>query len=120
MIAPGGRLLIAEGYIRRPAAPDYRRLLGDWPPDEMTHAANVATGVELGLTPIAAWTSSEGEWDDFEWTYQQSVERLAELSPGDSAVKTRATARRRWMDAYLRWGRNSLGYGIYLFKRQSR
>jgi hypothetical protein len=24
---------------------------------------------------------------------------------------------RRWRDAYLRWGRDTLGFGVYLFHR---
>lgn len=61
IVAPSGLVLVADGYMKRPASPEYRKLLGDSMPDEMTHAANVATGKELGLIPLAAWTSNEDE-----------------------------------------------------------
>ncbi len=117
MVVPGGLLLVADGYMKQPATPEYRKLLGDTMPDEMTHAANVATGKELGLIPLSAWTSSEDEWDDFEWTYQRIVERNAIERPDDRDIMAKLVQRREWMDAYLQWGRDTLGFGVYLFKR---
>jgi len=120
LVVPGGLLLVAEGYIKQPAAPEYRKILGDTSPDEMTHAANVATGKQLGLIPVAAWTSGEDEWDDFEWSYQRIVEHHANSKPDDEDFELKLTQRREWMDAYLQWGRDTLGYGVYLFKRPGR
>jgi SAM-dependent methyltransferase len=116
-VMPGGLLLVAEGYLRRPAAPEYRDLIGDFPPDEMTHAANVAVGRALGLVPLAAWTSSVDEWDHFEWAYQRAVERRAAHNPLDLEATAKLHRRRLWMEAYLQWGRDTLGYGTYLFQR---
>ncbi len=117
VVAPGGLVLVADGYLKRPATPEYRKILGDSLPDEMTHAANVATGTDLGLIPLAAWTSNEDEWDDFEWTYQRIVQRNAEGRPDDERAKARLVQRRQWMQAYLQWGRETLGFGVYLFQR---
>jgi len=93
LLAPGGSLLIAEGYMKQPATSEYRKLLGETMPDEMTHSANVTTGKQLGLIPMAAWTSGEDEWDDFEWSHQRIAERRAEENPDDleaaSALKRR-------------------------------
>jgi hypothetical protein len=36
------------------------------------------------------------------------------LDPDVAAVLERS---RRWRDAYLRWGRDSLGFAVYLFYR---
>ncbi len=120
MVRPGGKILIAEGYARQPAAPEYRKLLGDSTPDDATHAANVATGERLGLIALGAWTSSKDEWDDFEWTYQRIIERNAEQQPDDDSAQSKLAQRREWIHAYLRWGRDTLGYGIYLFQLPKR
>lgn len=117
LVVPGGLLLVADGYMKQAATPEYRKLLGDTMPDEMTHAANVATGEEVGLIPLAAWASSDDEWDEFEWTYQRIVEQKAAHRPEDESVIENLTRRREWMVAYLKWGRDTLGYGIYLFKK---
>ena len=116
-VVPGGLLLVAECYLRRPAASEYRDLIGDYPPDEMTHAANVAVGRAVGLVPLAAWTSSVDEWDQFEWTFQRAVERCVAHGPLDPEATAKLHRRRFWMEAYLQWGRDTLGYGTYLFQR---
>jgi len=115
-VKPGGFLLVADGYMKQPASTEYRKLLGDSLPDEMTHAANLSTGKDLGLVPLAAWTSSEEEWDEFEWTYQRIVVRNAVMNPNDPEAMSKLSRRHEWMDAYLRWGRDTLGYGMYLFQ----
>jgi SAM-dependent methyltransferase len=116
-VAPGGLLLVAETYLKQPAPPEYRALIGDSAPDGMTHAANVAVGSNLDLVPLGAWTSSVDEWDDFEWAFQRAVERNALKRPDDPELAKKLTRRREWMDAYLQWGRDTLGYGTYLFQR---
>lgn len=65
LVKPGGLILIADGYLKKQASPAYRELLGDSIPDSMTHGRNVAAGIEYGLVPLAAWTASDEEWDDF-------------------------------------------------------
>jgi SAM-dependent methyltransferase len=114
---PGGLILVAEGFLMQPASPAYRALIGDFPPDERTHAGNVAVARDLGLTPLAAWTSSVNEWDDFEWSYQPVVERHAAERPLDPEIAARLRTRRAWMEGYLQWGRKTLGYGTYLLRR---
>ncbi|PQO42050.1 SAM-dependent methyltransferase [Blastopirellula marina] len=114
-VNPGGQLLVGEAYMKRPATPEYRSLIGEFPPDEQTHAANVSVGQKMGLIPLGAWTSSHEEWDEFEWAYQRVLERKACQETTSSVLQERLTQRRLWMDAYLRWGRETLGYGMYLF-----
>ena len=119
LVVPDGLLFVAEGYLKQPAAPEYRKFLGESMPEGMTHAANVATGQELGLVPLAAWTSGEDEWDDFEWSYQQIIERRAAEQLDDADVAAKLVQRREWTDGYLKWGRDTLGYGVYLFRKRS-
>jgi SAM-dependent methyltransferase len=116
LVKPGGMILIADGYLKKPASPEYRELLGDSIPDSMTHGRNVATGIEYGLVPLAAWTASDEEWDDFEWGYQRIVERKASEQPHDLELAAKLSSRREWMQAYLQEGRETLGYGTYLFR----
>ena len=62
------------------------------------------------------WTSND-EWDDFEWSYQRIVEQQAIANPDDKKVFEKLVRRREWIDAYLKWGRDTLGYGAYLFRK---
>jgi len=115
MLAPGGQMLVADGYMKQPTPEGYKAFIGDSIPDDLTHAAIVAMGEQSGLTPLGAWTSTTDEWDEFEWGYQRIVERKA--AAGDAWAVERLDSRRQWMTAYLKWGRNTLGYGTYLFQK---
>lgn len=116
-VSPGGVLLVADGYLKQPKPKGYEQYVGDEMPDAITHSANVVAGQKAGLVALAAWTSDEKEWDEFEWAYQRIIERLAEQSPDDVNIQEKLRMRRGWMDAYLKWGRQTLGYGTYLFRK---
>ena len=81
----------------------------------MTHLSNVRVAQARGLNVLAAWTSSLDEWDAFEWNYQRIVEVKA--AAGDEDSISRLANRREWMDGYLEYGRDTLGYGMYLFRK---
>ena len=116
MVKPGGQLLISEAYAKQAVPEGYREFIGDSLSDNMTHEANVQAGTSLGLVPLGAWTSSDDEWDEFEWSYQRVVEEQARHPEAGDAAIEKLKRRRKWMDAYLRWGRDTLGYGTYLFR----
>lgn len=117
LVKSGGQLLIADGYLKQPAVPEYRAYLGEAIPEGMTHAANVTTGQHSGLIPYAAWTSTIAEWDDFEWAYQRIIEQSTLNQPDNQELTTKLQQRRAWIQAYLKWGRDTLGYGLYLFQK---
>ena len=113
----GGYVMIGEGYWERRAHPQYLSLLGADPGQYLNHAGNVQAGVDAGLIPIHAATASADEWDEYEWKYCRSIERYAREHPEDNDVPEMLDRIRRWRDAYLRWGRDTLGFAVYLFYR---
>ena len=117
MVRPGGQILISEAYAKQSIPEGYREFIGDSTTDEMTHESNVMSGKSLGLIPLGAWTSSEDEWDEFEWNYQRVVEQRADHPQASDTDISKRFRRREWIDAYLRWGRDTLGYGTYLFRK---
>jgi SAM-dependent methyltransferase len=96
----GGYVLIGEGYWARPPAPEYLAHLEAMENEFRDHCGNVEAGIDAGLIPLHAFVASPDEWDEYEWKYSRSIERI-----------------RRWRDGYLRWGRDTLGFGVYLFHR---
>jgi SAM-dependent methyltransferase len=114
--APGGALLIADGYWRTEPSKQYLALLGATRDEMATHVDNVRSGIELGLTPLWAATATQRDWDRYEWRYLANVERWVAEHPNDphrAAFLERARAGR---DRYLGGGRDQLGFGIYLFR----
>ena len=110
-------VLVGEGYWRKQPHPAYVAFLGGSEEEFRDHAGNVQAGVDAGLVPIHAVTSSLDEWDEYEWKYSRSIERYARECPDDLDVPAMLDRVRQWREAYLRWGRDTLGFGLYLFYR---
>ena len=116
LVRPGGRVLLGEGYWKRPPSPEYVAFIGDPVGIYRDHAENVSLAESFGLVPLYATTSTSDEWDDFEWRHRMRVESLAREHPDDPDVAARLARSRAWRDAYLRWGRAEMGFGFYLFQ----
>jgi SAM-dependent methyltransferase len=117
---PGGYILVGEGYWQRKPRAEYVAFLGGPETQYLDHGGNVQAGVSAGLIPMYALTASLDEWDDYEWKYSRSIERYAGERPDDPDVPEMLKRGRRWRDAYLQWGRDTLGFGVYLFYRPSK
>ncbi len=114
---PGGYVLIGEGYWKRKAPSDYLAVLRGNDLEYLDHRGNVQAGIDAGLVPMHAAVASDDEWDEYEWKYARSIERFVREQPEDPDAVTMLDRIRRWRDAYLRWGRDTLGFGAYLFYR---
>ena len=112
-----GYVLIGEGYWKRKAPSDYLAVLGGNDLEYLDHRGNVQAGIDAGLVPMHAAVASDDEWDEYEWKYARSIERFVREQPEDPDAVTMLDRIRRWRDAYLRWGRDTLGFGAYLFYR---
>lgn len=115
-VGRGGQVLVGEGYWRRAPEPGYLTALGAAPDELSDHAANVAAGMAEGLTPLYSRISSEDEWDHYEGLYACAMERHLAAHPEDADHWAMREKIGRWRDAYLRWGRDTLGFGYYLFR----
>lgn len=116
LVRLGGQILIGEGYWKRDPDPEYLALLGAEPGELTTHADNMSRAVAVGLTPLYSATSSEDDWDHYEGLYCRAVERFVAAHPDDPESPEFAAYIRRWYAGYLRWGRVTLGFGLYLFQ----
>lgn len=116
-VRPGGSVLVGEGYWRRDPDHEYLERLGATPDEMMTHEDTLAAGEEFGLMPRGSWTSSQRDWDGYEELYARTVETYVATHPDDpdqAAMRERIAL---WRETYRRWGRDTLGFGLYLFRR---
>ena len=113
-VKPGGLLLIGEAIMRRKAPPEYREIIQRFPPDSMTHSSNVKNFLGEGLSVVSSWTSTETEWDAFEFMHQEIAETSARDHPNDIQAQEKLEHRRMWIDGYEKWGRTTLGFVVYL------
>jgi SAM-dependent methyltransferase len=120
LVREGGLVLLGEGYWRREPDALYLDALGATP-DEMTdYAGTIAAGAEHGLTPLYAVTASVDDFDRYEWRWSRNGERYAAAHPGEPGVNELLAwirnGRRRYGEL---GGRETLGFGLFLFARSA-
>ena len=116
-VRPGGSILIGEGYWRREPDAEYLKRLGTTADEMTTHEGMTAAGVAQGLIARGSWTSSDRDWDTYEDAYARTVESYVAAHPEDPDQAAMRERIRRWRETYLCWGRDTLGFGLYLFRR---
>src|SRR5260221_3450665 len=119
-VKPRGPMLMGEGYWKREPDPRYLEFLGAERDEFLVHDANRMQGEALGMRSVAAEESSLEEWDAYENPYAEAVERFAAEHPDDPDTPAMLERIRPWRAAYLTWGRDTLGFGVYLFEVPSR
>jgi cyclopropane fatty-acyl-phospholipid synthase-like methyltransferase len=117
LLRPGGLLLAGEAYWRKDPSPEYLAALDAKKEDLATHAGNVAIGKEVGLVALYSVASTDDEWDHYEGLYARTVERFAAAYPDDPDCEAMRDRIRRWTEIYFTWGRDTLGFGLYLFQK---
>ena len=117
MTRPGGLVLAGEPFWRREPDPRYLELTGTDQALCGTHQENVQTGIDMGLALLYSAVSSEDDWDRYEGLQWQAAERYAAEHPDDPDVDALLARSRTSRDAYLRWGRDCLGWALYLFRK---
>ena len=117
--APGGEVLLGEGYWRRPPSDEYLEALGAASADELPSYAGLMRAAEkAGLTPLYSSVASEADWDRYEWRLILNAERWAAahpVDPGASVLRERARLARERMT--MPGGRETLGFALVLLRR---
>ncbi|MFI5663138.1 SAM-dependent methyltransferase [Streptomyces sp. NPDC051684] len=112
-LAPGGRVLIGDGYWESEPGPEAVEVLGDFA-DLPTTLDKVSAA---GWTPVSAHLSTRHELDAYEWSWLGSVANHAldhpdhPASPDLLALVT--TRRTEWLRGY----RDSFGFACLVLRR---
>lgn len=117
MAAPGGWIVVGEPYWRHEPEKEYFEAIGVARNDYGTHYQNVDTGRELGLEAVYTLVSNQDDWDRYEGLQWYAAETWASDHPDDPDVESVLKRVREGKRAYLRWGRETLGWAIYLFMK---
>jgi len=120
LTAPGGQVLLGEGYWRRPPSDDYLVALGDASADELAdYPGLVRAAEEAGLTPLHSSVASEADWDRYEWRLILNAERWAAANPHDPGAELLLERARRARERVtMPGGRETLGFALTLLRRR--
>lgn len=116
-VRPGGYLLVGHGFWAAEPPADYLEATGISAGEFGSHWQTIALGESLGLRNLYACVANRDEWDQFEGRILYNVERHAATHPDNPDPSGRLDQRRRWHLAQQRWGRDAMGFGLYLFAR---
>ena len=113
-LRPGGRLLVGEGFWRQTPAAEYLAVLAARSDELTDHAGNAARLRAAGFEILATATAGGDEWDAYEGLYCRAKTRWAMDHGADGDAARILADAQDWHQAYLCWGRDTLGFGWYL------
>ena len=86
-VAPGGAVLLADGFWQRPPDPAFLEALGGATADELPDLAGLLrAGEAAGLEPVWVATSTQRDWEDYEWTLIANGDAYVRANPGAHEV----------------------------------
>ena len=116
VVRPGGLVLVGEPYWKQQPELPYLEATGLGADLCSDLHGNVAIAERLGLRTLAVLPSRDEDWDRYESLQIRAAERYAVAHPEDPDAPGIRAEQRRAFEAYLRWGRDTLGWAMYLFR----
>ena len=117
MAAQESWVVVGEPYWRQEPEREYLAAIGQERNSFGTHNENAEAGREFGLELAYTLVSSQDDWDRYEGLQWCAAEEWAGEHAQDPDVEEVLKRVREGKAAYLRWGRETLGWAIYVFKK---
>ena len=119
MTKPDALILVGEPFWLKD--PDDAYLVAENLTRDMfgTHYENVLVGEDEGLFPLYTMVSSQDDWDRYETLQWYAAEKYARDNPDDPDVSEILTRVAHGRTNYLHWGRDIVGWAMYLFRKPS-
>jgi hypothetical protein len=117
MVVPGGWVIAGEPYWRQEPSEEYLQASGITREAFGTHAGNAEAGERLGLALVHTLVSSQDDWDRYEGLQWYAADEYVRSHPDDPDVPELMQRVAQGRSAYLRWGRDIVGWAIYVFRK---
>ncbi len=112
---PGGIVVAGEPYWIREPSPEYLKAAELERGGFDSHLGNIAIGEKQGLRILHTVVSSTDDWDRYEGLQWYAAELYAHAHPEDPDNAELLATMKHNRESYLRWGRDELGWAVYLF-----
>ena len=111
-----GLILIGEPYWIKEPDEGYLKAERIKKEDFLTHYENIKLGEKEGLTCIYTIVSNQDDWDHYETFQWWASNDYARANPDDPDLTEIFSLTKKWKEKYLRWGRDTQGWAIYVFR----
>jgi SAM-dependent methyltransferase len=118
MVVPGGWVIAGEPCWLQEPCEEYLQAIGAAREAFGTHVGNVELGELRGLELVHTLVSSQDDWDRYEGLQWYAATEYARSHPEDPELPELLSRVAKERAAYLRWGRDTLGWAIYVFRRR--
>jgi hypothetical protein len=116
MVAPGGWVIVGEPFWRGEPSEEYLAASGIGSDAFETHLGNAEAGESRGLELVHTIVSSRDDWDEYEGLQWYAASEYARSHPDDPDLPELSERVAKGKALYLRWGRDTLGWAIYVFR----
>ena len=116
LVEPGGLIIVGEPFWIKEPADDYLEASGIKRNDFSTHYDNATAGKAFGLTLVHTFVSTPNDWDMYEGLQWFAADAFAQANPDDPDVPKLLERVTKEKEVYLKWGRDTLNWAIYLFR----
>ena len=115
LIVSDGVIVFGDAYWRKEPDKEYLRATGIDPLELRSNLQNIEAGNQSGLECVYVVHASYEDWDTFESSFWLASERELLRDPENVELLDKVTTTRIWKDAYLKWGRETMGFALYMF-----
>jgi SAM-dependent methyltransferase len=119
MVKPGGWVIVGEPYWLQEPSKEYLEASGVAREDFGSHSSNAEAGERLGLDLVHTIVSSQDDWDRYEGLQWYATDGYARTHPDDPDLAEVVERVEKARAAYLGWGRDTVGWAIYVFRSRS-
>ncbi len=117
MAEPGGWVIVGEPYWLREPLDEHLQACGLTRDVFGSHAENVEAGERRGLDLVHTLVSSKDDWDRYQGLQWYAVADYARTNPNDGDLPELLDRVAKEKSIYLKWGRETLGWAIYVFRK---
>jgi SAM-dependent methyltransferase len=118
MVIPDGWVIVGEPFWLKEPPEAYLDASGTARVDFSSHFLNAQTGKERGLDLVHTIVSSKDDWDKYEGLQWYATDEYKRAYPDDPDLPELIERVEKEREIYLRWGRDTLGWAIYIFRQR--
>ena len=118
MVKKEGLIVVGEPFWLLEPSKEYLEVEGVKKDDFSTHRDNVRVGEDEGLTCLYTLMSNYDDWDHYETLQWWAVNEYVRAHPDDPDIRELVERKTREKDIYLQGGRKTMGWAIYVFRKE--